>query len=75
MGTIKRKSIPSGTLKLKQLKNDSELINGQFKYVVEFPDGDRVGPLATKRQAKQRFDSIVENRSQSTNGGFMGGFF
>lgn len=66
MPVVKQRQIPSGTLKLKQLKNDTNRSDNRFKYVVEFPDGDRVLAGFTKPKGKERFDRIVEQRR---NGG------
>lgn len=70
MATIKRRKIPSGTLKLKQLKNDMpQLSSNQYKYVVEFPDGDRTDPRFTRKKGELEFDRVYKARKGGTNAG------
>lgn len=68
MAVIKQQKIPGGTLKLKQLKNNTNLSNNQYKYVVEFPDGDRSSARFTKQAGMQEFERILNNRSRSSRG-------
>lgn len=64
MPVVKQAQIPTGTLKLKQLKNDTDLSGNQYKYVVEFPDGDRTLVGFTKPDGKQGFDRIKQQRQR-----------
>lgn len=75
MAVIKRKKIPSGTLKLKQLKNDTDLSNNQYKYVVEFPDGDRTDARFTKENGIREFNRIAQRRGGGSGGGGIGDLF
>jgi hypothetical protein len=70
MVVIKRAQIPSGALKLKQLKNDTNLSNNQYKYVVEYPDGDRTDPRFTKQAGLQEFRRVRDHRQQGFGSGF-----
>lgn len=75
MAVIKQKTIPSGTLKLLKLKNDSpELSNKKYKYVVEFPDGDRTFARFSKMAGENEFNRIAENRSEESMSGGGDGF-
>lgn len=71
MAVIKRKSIPGGTLKLKKLKNTTDLSSNPNMYVVEFPDGDRTAPRFTKENGIREFKRVARQRS---GGGGFGGF-
>lgn len=64
MPIVKRAKIPTGTLKLKQLKNNTDLSGNQYKYVVEFPDGDRTLVGFTKPEGKQGFERIKQQRQR-----------
>lgn len=68
MAVIKRASIPTGTLKLKRLKNDmKDVSSNRYKYVVEYPDGDQTSPRFTKQKAMTEFNRVKNNRQQSTS--------
>lgn len=74
MAIIKRRTIPTGTLKLKRLKNDlPQLSNSRHKYVVEYPDGDQTDAWFDRQTAEFQFDRIADQRSSTGSGGFFGG--
>lgn len=64
MPVVKQRQIPTGKLKLKQLMNDTDLSNNRYKYVVEFPDGDRTLVAFTKAEGKREFDRIHHQRQR-----------
>lgn len=74
MAIIKRRTIPTGTLKLKRLKNDlPQLSNSRHKYVVEFPDGDQTDAWFDRQTAEFQFDRIADQRTgPNGSGGFFG---
>lgn len=66
MTVIKQAKIPTGTLKLKRLKNKHpELSSNQYMYVVEFPDGDRTDPRFTKERGLQEFRRVLNVRKET----------
>lgn len=69
MAILKRREIPGGELQLKQLKNDLSVNDNPYKYVVEFPDGDRTQAVFTRKEGEREFRRVFNLRSRDSNFG------
>lgn len=73
MTVLKRAKVETGMMELKRLKNDTGN-GGKWKYVIEYPDGDRAGPWTRKRAAKKQFEERKQLRQRdSDSDGGLGG--
>lgn len=76
--TVKTRSIPSGTLRLKKEDIDPRNsahygVSSDTAWYVQFPDGDRSMYYGTRREAEQEFKRIYNFRKEASGGSGGGG--